>query len=212
MTLERANILVTDDDQSVRQMLQEVLRQAGHSVTAAANGERGLELLAQQRFAVLLLDIMMPGISGIEVLGKVTSAYPETAVLMLTGVVDTKTAVEAMKLGAYDYITKPFDVEEILTKLGKALERRQLELHAREYRRRLEEKVGQQTQRLQEQFADLIRSLAREHALLFSLEVANRSKQDRSSLASLPPELQQPMTSVEQFRDALLRILRRTSL
>lgn len=131
---------------------------------------------------------------------------------MVTGAVEIEPAVTAMKLGAYDYLTKPLNPDDLTARVQKALERRDLEMLAKRQRAYVEERLGEQTERVQSQFAELIKALAREHTLLFSVGDSARSKGKRTDLSKLPPELQQPMASVEEFKNALLRILRRTPL
>ncbi|MFC1992712.1 response regulator [Chloroflexota bacterium] len=119
---EQAKILVVDDEASVTDLLSDDLGEEGYNCDAAATGEDTLRRLSRGNFDVMLLDLKLPGISGIEVLEEMTSNCPETAVIVVTGVEDVKTAVEAMKLGAVDYITKPFELERVNESVEAALE------------------------------------------------------------------------------------------
>jgi two-component system NtrC family response regulator len=112
------------------------LRKAGYEVTAASDGEEGLELFSSTKFDLVVTDIKMPGISGMEVLRRVRGQDPDIPVLVITAFGNVETAVEAMKEGAYDFIGKPFHREQILLSVGKALERRRLTEEVRDLRLR----------------------------------------------------------------------------
>ncbi len=121
MVGEQVRILVVDDEVAVRLVLQRILEELGYHVVTAANGQEALDKMPQLNIRVALLDIMMPGMSGMEVLQQITTNWPETCVIMVTGVDDTQTAVEVMKLGAYDYITKPFMRDDVARKVQEAI-------------------------------------------------------------------------------------------
>jgi len=209
MAAERVRILVVDDEEVVRDLLQRTLAEAGYDVTTVVDGEEALSAVSQGEVEVVLLDIKMPGMSGIEVLGKLTTDWPDICVIVVTAVVDTQTAVEALKMGAYDYITKPFNRDNVVRKVQEAIEKCNYQLQDRRRYLQLKESITEQTQRMQEQFMELLNSLTREQKLLHKL-VTMQAKDSKSLLSELPPELQEPISSVEEFRDALLRILRRT--
>jgi len=209
MAAEQVRILVVDDEEVVRNLLQRTLTEAGYDVTTAADGEEALSAVSQGEVEVVLLDIKMPGMSGIEVLGKLTTDWPDICVIVVTAVVDTQTAIEALKMGAYDYITKPFNRDNIVRKVQEAIEKWNYQLQDRRRYLQIKENITEQTQRMQEQFMELLNSLTREQTLLHKLATM-QAKDSKSLLSELPPELQEPVSSVEEFRDALLRILRRT--
>ena len=123
MTKEQVRLLVVDDEEAVRNLLQRILEGAGYQVTTAANGREALYQVSLGETDVVLLDIKMPEMSGIEVLSKLATDSPDICAIMVTSVVDTETAVEAMKLGAYDYILKPFNRDNVLQKVLGAIER-----------------------------------------------------------------------------------------
>ena len=208
MAGEQVRILVVDDEETVRNLLKRTLEEAGYDVVTAADGEEALYVAYQQETEVVLLDIKMPGISGIEVLGKLTADWPDICVIMVTAVVDTQTAVEALKMGAYDFITKPFDRDDVVQKVQKAIAKWSHQIKDRRQYLQLKEKFTEQTQRMQEQFNELVNSLAREHKLLHDL-AAGQVKGGKSLLSGLPTELQEPISSVEEFKDALLKILKK---
>jgi DNA-binding NtrC family response regulator len=209
MAAEQVRILVVDDEEVVRNLLQRTLTEAGYDVTTAADGEEALSAVSQGEVEVVLLDIKMPGMSGIEVLGKLTTDWPDICVIVVTAVVDTQTAIEALKMGAYDYITKPFNRDNIVRKVQEAIEKWNYQFQDRRRYLQIKENITEQTQRMQEQFMELLNSLTREQKLLHKLATM-QAKDSKSLLSELPPELQEPVSSVEEFRDALLRILRRT--
>ncbi len=120
-------ILVADDEQSMREFLDIMLSKEGYKVTLASNGEEVLRLIENDIFDLALLDIRMPRIDGITALKKIKDASPETVVIMITAYASTDTAIKAMKEGAYDYITKPFKIEEIKLIIKNALEKRSLQ-------------------------------------------------------------------------------------
>jgi DNA-binding NtrC family response regulator len=112
--MSRSSILAIDDEKNIRHLLRNELTLEGFDVTTAKSGEEGLKLLKDKRFDVVLLDIKLPRMNGIEVLRNLKQKSPNTEVIMITGYGDIQTAVESMKLGARDYITKPFKLSELL--------------------------------------------------------------------------------------------------
>ncbi len=127
-------VLVVDDEEPIRRVISRTLEQAGYHCTQAGNGQEALEKASSEEFDVVLLDIKMPGMSGIELLPQLTFANPDICVVMSTAVNDTQTAVEAMNLGAYDYILKPFDLDALKMKVDRALERKALLEENRDFR------------------------------------------------------------------------------
>ncbi|MBI2288547.1 MAG: sigma-54-dependent Fis family transcriptional regulator [Chloroflexi bacterium] len=207
MNGERARILVVDDEESIRSFLQRVLQEAGYDVVTAANGQEALNKITESGASVVCLDVKMPGISGMEVLRQIMANWPQTCVIMATAVADAQTAVDAMKLGAYDYITKPFNRDNVLLTIKRAIEKRNLLLENERHRSELEKRVGEQTERLQQQFVELVETLAREQRLIYRLAYSQRG--GKELLSRLPKELQEPLSSVEEYSEALIRILRR---
>lgn len=108
----KPTILIVDDELSVRKSLSILLKRIGTIITAAS-GEEALNAFSSNRTDLVLLDIRLPKMSGLEILRSLKKVNSNIMVIMITAVQDTRTAVEAMKLGAYDYITKPFDVKEL---------------------------------------------------------------------------------------------------
>ena len=119
-------ILITDDDKNLRMVLANELSEEGFEVDIAENGTRAMNLLENQEYDVLLLDLSMPGLNGMDVLKKIKTLELTTEVVILTGNATISTAVEAMKLGAYDFLTKPFKMAELKAILEKAYEKKGL--------------------------------------------------------------------------------------
>jgi len=117
---------VIDDDQGVRESMERMLRGAGYSVQSAESGEEGLTLARGNAFDVILSDMRMPGISGIDVLQKLRAQRVDSAFIVMTGFGTVDSAVEAMKLGAVDFVQKPFFRDELLMRVRSAADRRQL--------------------------------------------------------------------------------------
>lgn len=176
MAGERERILVVDDEESVRTLLKRTLMEAGYDVVTAPNGQEALDKVSQLQVRVVLSDIKMPGISGIEVLRKLTADYPDICVIMATAVADTQTAVDVMKLGAYDYISKPFNRDDLVMRVRKAIEKLELE-----------EKIKESTAELE--------------VAMRNAQVANQAKSD--FLASMSHELRTPLTSILGLSEVL---------
>ena len=118
----KPKILVIDDDASLRRVLEYNLQQAGYDVIAASSGNEGLSLFGEEKPALVITDMKMPGMTGLEVLAAIKEGSPETLVIIITAFGTVDVAVEAMKLGAYDYITKPFNRDELRLTVSKALQ------------------------------------------------------------------------------------------
>src|SRR5687767_7011139 len=121
-----ARLLIVDDEQSMRDMLRIVLKRDGYDVQVAENGKRAIELLRRESFDLLLSDIQMPDANGVDVLRVAKDVNRDIVVFMMTAFASTDTAVEAMRLGAVDYLTKPFNMDELRLKVRQHLEARRL--------------------------------------------------------------------------------------
>jgi putative two-component system response regulator len=155
-----ARILIVDDEARVREILSRKLTDNGYQCHTASDGNMALRELEAEPPALVLLDISMPGKSGIEVLKVINYKYPDTAAIMVTAVADIEIAINSMKIGAYDYIIKPIDLKLLLVSVDRALEKRRLILENREYQHNLEKKVLQQTRQIRQSFLNSITSLA----------------------------------------------------
>ena len=126
MSKKEFSILVVDDEEAFRYMLSSLITRAGYRVDTASDGVAAINAIQNRSFDAVLCDVKMPKVDGVEVLKFVKANFPSVEVIMLTGYADVETAVECMKVGAYDYITKPTTAEELLATVERALERRQL--------------------------------------------------------------------------------------
>ncbi len=113
-------VLLVDDEEEFVSALSERLMLRGIEVDSALNGEEALARLVEKEFEVVILDVMMPGLGGLEVLRQIKSTHPNTQVILLTGHGSTREGIEGMRLGAFDYLIKPVDIEEMLEKMKAA--------------------------------------------------------------------------------------------
>ncbi len=144
----RTNILIVDDENSIREVLAEGLIGAGYPCSTASDADDAMRKLKSVRFHLVLSDIRMPGTSGIQLLEQVKDHNPDIDVIMVSGVVDTDTALEYIRKGACDYVTKPFNLTEVLFTVDRVVEKRRLLEENREYQRNLEVKVAERTEEL----------------------------------------------------------------
>lgn len=142
MTRNACSILIADDEESFRSTVTTLLEGEGYTVQTTADGVQAINALQQRSYDALLLDVKMPKVDGLEVLEFAKDNSPSTEVIMVTGFHDVKIAVQCMRMGAYDYITKPHSVEELTSVLERALERRSLRLENRLIRSELSRVVG----------------------------------------------------------------------
>ena len=123
--MSTGRILVVDDEDIVRTSCSRTLSPEGYDVRLAKNGAEGLKMANEERFDLVLTDLKMPDMDGIEVLRIIKEQWPETAVIIVTGYQTVDTAVKAIKLGAYDYIEKPFTPDALITAVREALTNKQ---------------------------------------------------------------------------------------
>jgi len=126
MNRQKARILIVEDEKHMREILNMLLESEGYAVTTAENGARGIECLEKEIYDLVVTDIKMPGVDGFGILKKARDISPETLVIMITAFGTMESAIEAMKLGAYDFVHKPFKIDEIRLTINKALEKREL--------------------------------------------------------------------------------------
>jgi putative two-component system response regulator len=142
-------ILVVDDETRNTELVGRFLRMKGFSVTTANDGAKALETLDKLVPEVVLLDIRMPGMSGIECLRELKKRFPSMEVVMATAVGEVETAVECMQAGAFGYLNKPLDLQSVYTEVNRALEHRDLVLKVKDYQANLEQKVEERTKEIQ---------------------------------------------------------------
>ena len=195
----KAQILIADDEHLIRDVLTRKLIEKGYQCLTASTGLEAVEKLDTCQIDLALLDINMPGKSGVEVLQHIQIKYPDTAVIMVTAMASIEVAINAMKLGAYDYVIKPIDQKLLLLSIDRALERRRLILENKDYQRNLEGKVAEQTQKIRESFLNAIKSLA------YALEAkdqytAGHSQRTTEISVVIAQELALPPDVIEKIR------------
>ncbi|MDD5339457.1 MAG: response regulator, partial [Dehalococcoidales bacterium] len=155
----RERILIVDDEKTVRRSLNKCLTMNGFTCEEAGSAEEAMATLKNNPADLVILDIMMPGTSGTALLPQLKRSFPDTAVVMATAVVEPDTIVTCMKNGAHDYITKPYDVDQLIKNVQSVLEKRKLERDLNKKRQVLEGKVSEQAKELQKLFIDAVESL-----------------------------------------------------
>ena len=168
--MSQRRILVVDDDESLRRVTQVQLQQTGYEVTAASDGNEALAVLERFPADLVITDLKMPGMSGLELLKRIRSAYSEIVIIMATAFGTIENAVEAMRAGAYDYVTKPVQIEELRITVSRALEHLELREEVRHLRSSLDKKFG---------FENI---LGRSNVLLSVLDMASRAAQTSSTV------------------------------
>ncbi len=152
-------ILVVDDEKSIRLLLCRILDKNGYMTTMARDTEEARSCLRDQAYELMLCDINMPGESGLALTQKVVAEYPDTAVVMVTGEDDPEGAKNAIEMGSYGYIIKPFEINEIIINVANALHHRMLRIENWNHRRRLEEMVSARTAELKQVLSKLTKTI-----------------------------------------------------
>jgi len=163
--MAKETILIVDDEKDVRKLLHQSLKGEGYCCKEAGSADQALAKMQDEPVDLVLLDIKMHGKSGMELLSEIRERYPDTAVIMITIVPDIDAAIESIRHGAYDYITKPFSLDVVVHSVKRAIEKRRLELELRDYQQHLEQKVEEQAKEIRQTFLGAMQSLA------FALEV-----------------------------------------
>jgi response regulator RpfG family c-di-GMP phosphodiesterase len=147
--MEKRTVLIVDDDPQVREVLHQIFLSADYQCLLAGDGQEAVGVFAATRPPLVITDLRMPVMDGIGLLRGVRQLDGDAAVVVLTGAPDVKTAIESLKLGAYDFIVKPVNVDELLIAAERAIERRQLLIERRQYQQLLEQRVDEATRDLQ---------------------------------------------------------------
>ncbi|BAS32483.1 response regulator [Dehalococcoides mccartyi] len=150
MDLKQDTLLIVDDEELIRQLLRVKFSGENYQCLTAGNGIEAIELIKGIQIAVVLLDINMPGKTGIETLQDIKTLKPDTEVIMATAINDIEIALKCLRLGAYDYVIKPFNLEELIHITKRAQEHRRLILENRSYQLELEKKVSERTEELRQ--------------------------------------------------------------
>jgi putative nucleotidyltransferase with HDIG domain len=156
MTTEK--ILIVDDEEAIREVVSTLLQSQGYASTVCQNGKVALEAFGRDTFDLVLSDIVMPEMDGLKLLAELRSQDPDVPVIMVTAMHDISIALEAIRAGAYDYILKPFEKDQLHLSVRRALEHRALVLENRTYQSELEHLVDERTQQLQIALQDLEQS------------------------------------------------------
>jgi len=159
--MSKGRILVVDDEEVILEMLREFLTSGGYEVFCASNCDEAWEIMQKKNVEVVLLDILMPGKKGTWLLDKIQRERPYTMVIMLTAVSDINMAIQCLKSGAYDYIVKPFLLEEIPIVIERAREKRRLKIKEEAWKRELQAKVAEQKIKLRELFLGSLSALVK---------------------------------------------------
>ena len=144
-TGEDAYILVVDDEGAIRYSISKTLQRVGYQVHTAENGEKALEMMEHQMYDVVLTDIRMPGLTGVELLSEIKEQAPDAVVILLTGYASLETAIESLRLGAHDYLVKPSSSQDIRNSVAQGLERARNLRHRRVLLRSIRENVEELT-------------------------------------------------------------------
>ena len=137
-----SSVLIIDDEEIMREVFSRVVAGGGHRVLLASSGEEGLEVIRREPVDLVLLDLMLPGIGGLETLEQILDLDPDLAVIMVTAYASIENAVQATRLGAFDFVTKPFRNEELLLVIKNGIRQRRLELENRDLKSSLQQRQG----------------------------------------------------------------------
>ena len=157
--MDNRHILIVDDDAQVREVLHQIFLSANYRCALASNGKDGLQVFRTDQPPLVVTDLKMPVMDGIALLEGIRREDGDAAVIVLTGAPDVKTAIDSLKLGAYDFIMKPVNVDELLFAAERALERRQLLIERRAYHALLEQRVEEATRNLQAAYRATLEAL-----------------------------------------------------
>ncbi|HSF33813.1 MAG TPA: response regulator [Candidatus Tectomicrobia bacterium] len=177
---EQPAILLIEDEARLRDNLQTLLQSEGYQVTTAQNGAEGIKRLRQESFDLVITDLVMPEVDGFQILEYLKAYSPETVVVVMTAYVSAGSVIDALRKGAYDYLSKPFEFDLMKATIGRALEKAHLQKRLRHYMSNLERMVDERTEALQQ--ANV------------RLEAANRLKSE--FLANMSHEIRTPMNGI----------------
>jgi len=200
---QEEKILLVDDEAAIRKLLRSKLTSKGYVCEEANCADQALQKQRKNPADLIILDIMMPGKSGIELLSELKTEFPDTAVIMATAVAETSVAIDCLKMGADDYIAKPFNLDDVVRNVARTMEKRKLQLQIKEYHHHLEEKVGEQTAVIRQLFLNGV------EALVFALEAKDKytgghSRRVTQIATALGKELNLTADEMENLRWASL--------
>ena len=137
----KSKILIVDDEKAIRESVSLVLSEEGYETEIASNGSEALNLLNDQDYDVLITDLKMPEMDGIELIKKSLKICPQTSVIIITAHASVESAIEALRIGAFDYILKPFDFDDLILKVQRLLKHKELALENQALRKEVDEKL-----------------------------------------------------------------------
>ncbi|MBM2824507.1 MAG: response regulator [Dehalococcoidales bacterium] len=203
MSGQQGSILIVDDEAAIRSLLHKKLSSEGYQCQEAGNADQAMDELRKNAVEVVILDIGMPGKSGVELLPEIKDGYPDAVVIMATATTDINTVIWCMKQGAYDYFTKPFILDDVVLGVDRALEKRRLRLEIKDYQEHLEQRVGEQAEKIRTSFLNAIT------ALVYALEAKDKYASGHSQRVAqisvaIARELGVRKDSIEKIRVACL--------
>jgi putative nucleotidyltransferase with HDIG domain len=201
MTQRQEKILVVDDEAIIRKLLCKKFSSNGYVCLTAGDADQALKDIAASRPDLVILDINMPGKPGTALLSEIMVTFPDTAVIMATALSNSHTAIHCMKEGAYDYLIKPFDLDDVMLSVSRALEKKKLEHENKDYQQHLEEKVEEQSAKIRASFINSVTSLA------YALEAKDKytsghSQRVTDMAAAIALKLNLAQESIEKIKQA----------
>lgn len=197
-----AHILVVDDEEVMRNACIQILTRDGHRVRIAENGRQGLAMMKEEAFDIVILDLVMPGLSGMDVLRRVKENFPDLIVIVITGYATVESAVEAMKEGAYDYIPKPFTPDALRIVVRRAIEKKELILRNLFLQQELKNRIGKveiigKSKPIQEMLKLVIKVAPSDSTVLITGESGTGKELIARSIHQLSPRYQKPFVTVD---------------
>ncbi len=178
----QVNILIVDDDQDICDYMKTMLETAGYSVSTLSDPTEATDLIRAEEFHLLIIDLMMPKMDGIELIQRIRKIDSDIAIIVFTGYASVKTAVEALKLDVSDYVRKPFDIEEFRDKIAEILKKKGLLLNPEA---ELHKTIGANIRRIRKECDLTLKQLSRRTALSVSLLSQIERAESSASVSSL---------------------------